>query len=506
MSAAVKADVVVVGAGPAGLAAAVAAAECGATVIVVDAGTQPGGQYWRHAPEHVTAPDGHGHHDWRTYKDLRARFDAAAASGSVSYFPGSLVWMAERDEDGLGFLLRTTPTSAAGSSGGQVLTGKQPAGPSPRASSIEAGHLVFCPGGYDRQLPVPGWDLPGVMAAGGIQAFIKANRALPGRRFVIAGTGPFLLPVAAAVAHEGGKVVGVLESSSLRAWVPHLRAVAGVPGKAFEGIEYAAAFARHRISYRTRTVVTEVLGDNRVEGVRTMRVDTAGKLLPGSERTYGDVDVVGFGWGFTPQVELPISLGAATRTDVDGSLVCVVDGSGESSVPGLFLAGEVTGVGGAVLAVLEGLAAGRAAAGRASGTAARSEPMSSRAIRRYRRFASAMHQAHPVPAGWQSWLTDQTIICRCEEVTTAQIKAAGENLGAADARSLKSFTRVGMGWCQGRVCGYAASCLAAGIGANPSRESLTSVAKRPLAAPISLGHLASLDASESSTLTEGTTP
>ncbi len=101
------------------------------------------------------------------------------------------------------------------------------------------------------------------MAAGGIQAFIKANGALPGKRFVVAGTGPFLLPVAANIAEAGGKVVAVCEAASLANWLPHLGAASGVPGKALEGAEYAGIFAKHQIRYRTRTVVTQVLGEYR---------------------------------------------------------------------------------------------------------------------------------------------------------------------------------------------------------------------------------------------------
>ena len=477
----VPAEVAVVGAGPAGLAAAVAAAEAGASVVVVDAAAQPGGQYWRHRPESVVPePDGRGHHDWSVYLDLRSRFDTARSRGMIAYLPGRSVWMAQRTDEG--FVLRTTPTVSK-TAAGVAANG-----------DVVAERLVLCTGGYDRQLPVPGWDLPGVMAAGGLQAFVKANGALPGRRFVIAGTGPFLLPVAAGIAEAGGTVLAVLEASALSAWLPHFKAAAGVPEKALEGVGYAAAFARHRIPYRTRSAVCEVLGEDRVEAVRTARVDSAGRVQAGSERVYEDVDVVGFGWGFTPQLELPVALGVATGIDADGSLVGVVDDRQESSVPGLFLAGEVTGVGGAALAVLEGLAAGAAAADGASLQVPALAPKDAARAERHRRFARAMHQAHPVPAKWAEWLTPETTVCRCEEVTAGEIASARDELGATDSRSLKSFTRTGMGWCQGRVCGFAASCLSEG--ARPSEASLTASAKRPLAAPVSIGELAALPSSD----------
>ena len=465
-------DVAVIGAGPAGLAAAVAAAEHGARVVVVDAATQPGGQFWRHRPETVEpAPNGHGHHGWKTYLDLRSRFDAAIAKGTLRYLPNTQVWMVEREDSGR-FVLRLTPAT----------------GSSIQIPTVRADKLVSCSGGYDRQLPVPGWELPGVMAAGGIQAFIKANGTLPGKRFVVAGTGPFLLPVAANIAQAGGKVVAVCESSSLTGWLPHLGAASGVPGKALEGAEYAAVFAKHRIRYRTRTVVTRVFGDNSANAVQIAKVDASGAVVPGSGQLLEDVDIVGFGWGFTPQIELAVALGAETRIDADGSLVCVVDDAQASNVQGLFLAGEVTGVGGAVLAVAEGLVAGAAAAGAHAG--------STKQIQRHRRFATAMHQVHPVPEKWDELLTDDTLVCRCEEVSHGHIVQARDELGATDARTMKSFTRTGMGWCQGKVCGFAVSCLSSKGATDESAQqaSLAAIAKRPVAAPLTLGEISALDA------------
>jgi NADP-dependent aldehyde dehydrogenase len=140
------------------------------------------------------------------------------------------------------------------------------------------------------------------------------------------------------------------------------------------------------------------------------------------------------------------------------------------------------------LAVLEGLAAGTAAAG---GTV-----LPEKTATRHRRFAEAMHRAHPVPAAWQDWLVPETIVCRCEEVTACQITDARESLGARDVRTLKSFTRAGMGWCQGRVCGFAAACIGAGPGATPTAESLSGSAKRPLAAPVGIGELAALETTD----------
>lgn len=477
-------DVVIVGAGPAGLAAAAAAAEAGARIAVVDAGEQPGGQYWRHRSESAGPPDdGALHHGWREYLELRRTFDAGVADGSLTYLPATSVWMVRRGE--AGFALHLVPSHGDGSS------------PTP---VVRANRLVLATGGYDRQLPVPGWELPGVMAAGGIQAFVKQNGMLPGRRFAVAGTGPFLLPVAANIVQTGGSVAGVFEAADLSGWIPRAHRAAGVPAKAVEGAGYAWTFVRHRIPYRTRTVITEILGDDRVEAIRVARADRSGTAVPGSGRVIDGVDAVGLGWGFTPQLELPVSLGVETRVDVDGSLIAPVDELQRSSVPGLLLAGELTGVGGAALAVLEGRIAGRAAAAEAHGAAASRTPAEARAVGRQRAFARAMHIAHPVPAAWDRGLTDDTVVCRCEEVTAGTIRDARHALAADDSRTQKSVTRAGMGWCQGRVCGFAVSCLSSsgpsqGTPRRPlaDKASLLQSAKRPVAQPLPMGALLDLD-------------
>ncbi len=491
-------DVAVVGAGPAGLAAAGEAAAAGARVVVIDSSEQPGGQFWRHRSEAAGVVDGGElHHGWRDYLELRRAFDAGIAAGTILYLPATSVWMASRRAE------LNAATNAAGETAPAFTLRLAPAhgGGRSETPTVHASALVLATGGYDRQLPVPGWQLPGVMAAGGIQAFGKQNGMLPGKRFVVAGTGPFLLSVAAGIAHQGGKVAAVLESSNLIGWLPRAHRAAGVPAKALEGVEYTAAMLKHRIAYRPRTIITEILGQDRVTGVRTARVRSDGTVIAGSEREIDGIDTVGLGWGFTPQMELPVQLGAGTRQDVDGSLVAIIDEDQRSTVSGLFIAGELTGVGGAALAVLEGRVAGRTAAfeaigrGAAAPAASGPTPAESRAIARQRSFANAMHLAHPVPAGWQQLLHDDTIVCRCEEVPASALRESRESMAGNDLRTQKGQNRAGMGWCQGRVCGFAVSCMSGGADplSNAVETSLAQSAKRPVAQPLPLGALADLD-------------
>lgn len=459
-------DVAVVGAGPAGLAAAVAAAEAGARVVVVDAGAQVGGQYWRHPAGGDVSPA--AHHDRKVFSDLRRRFSA----GRIRHLPATQVWFVEPGE--AGFTLRLVPTT--------------PDAAVPEL--VTARRLVLCPGGYDRQLPIPGWDLPGVMAAGGVQALLKGHRSLAGRRAVVAGTGPFLLSVATQLAGAGAEVLAVCEANGLAGWARHVPAVARVPGKVVEGVGYAAAALRHRIPYRTRTAVTRIEPDAsgaRAGRVWLRRLDAEGrpstKMLPPL-----DVDLVALGWGFTPSMELISAVGAETRVDVDESLVAVVDASQRSTTPGVFVAGEATGVGGALLAVAEGELAGIAGAGAEERLAGRVRRLRAR-IARLRGFAAAMHAAHPVPARWHEWLTPATVVCRCEEVTADAVRTARDELGADDVRTVKLLARPGMGWCQGHVCGFATAKLAAD-GRALTVDDLRPMAKQSLCAPVPLAGLA----------------
>ena len=475
-------DVAVIGAGPAGLSAAVAAAELGLRVVLIDAGAQTGGQFWRHPDEQhldrFTAPEHTGHHHWRHYADLRARCTAAVASGRIQHIAGRQVW--RTDSLGDRIALRTSAVTGVDT---VPLEGR----------TTWARRLVIATGAYDRQLPVPGWTLPGVMAAGGVQALLKANQVAAGRRAVVAGTGPFLLSVAAGLAVAGVDVVAVCDANALSRWAATPLRALQEPGKLWEGVQYAATFARHRVPLHTRTIVTAVRGEGRASQVELSRVDGAGRIRPGTERTV-DADLIAFGWGFTPQLEIAVGLGLRTHIDVDESLVIEVDDDMRTSDPLVYAAGEVTGVGGAIASCAEGELAGAAVA-RDLGASVdqRSMARHRRRLRRGRRFAIGMHLASPVPAAWSEWVTPQTTVCRCEEVTAAEVSEAVCALDADDARDVRVTARPGMGLCQGRVCGFALSKLvSAHTGVEVDTAALESLTNRQVGVPVSLGDLAEL--------------
>jgi thioredoxin reductase len=454
-------DVLVVGAGPAGLAAAAAAAEAGSSVAVVDAGPGPGGQYWRNA----TAPDAAFlHHDRRTFLDLLRRTTAA----SVVFRPQHHVQTVTAEGDGW------VAACALGSEPRADL----------RTAALRGRRLVLATGAYDRQLPFPGWDLPGVLAAGGVQALLKQHGVAAGRHAVVAGTGPFLLPVADGLLRSGATVAAVVEANSPAGFARHPRAVLGVRGKVGEAAGYLARLARTRTPYRRRSVVVRAIGTDRLEAVEVARLDRSGRRVPGAVSTV-PCDLLAVGWGFTPQLELHLQLGCAVTQGADGSLVVEADTDGRTTVPGVWAAGESTGVGGAELAVVEGEIAGRAAAGTAVPDRLRSRRTA------LRRFAAALHEVHPVPAAVLDSLPDDTLLCRCEEVPAGAVRDAVREWGATDARTVKLLTRTGMGWCQGRVCGSATALLTArACGRECQVTDLRAFAERPLPVPLPLRLLA----------------
>lgn len=455
--------IAVVGAGPAGLAAAVAAADAGARVMLVDAEPGPGGQYWRHPSGPAGPAIKHLHHHLDRYRDLVNRLHGHRAGGRLIYLPGHHVWSLERDDPGF------------------VLQAVDRRGAAPVARELRAAQLILAPGAYDLQVPFPGWDLPGVYTAGGAQSLLKGHGVVAGARVLVAGTGPFLLPVAVGLAAGGATVVGVHEAGSPARWARDVGAIVGNPGKVAEGTGYAARLARHRVPYRTRSMIVRAHGGSALEAATVAPVDRSGRPDLG-RATRHEVDALAVGWGFVAQLELPLALGCGTSVGADGAVSVVVDEGQRTDVPGVFVAGEACGVGGAELAMVEGEMAGGAAAGR-PGLAA---PLRRRR-KRLRDFAAALQRAYPVPGGWIDGVEADTVICRCEEVTAGALRTVVDRDGVADGRTAKLLVRPGMGWCQGRMCGYATTCLTASwSGGAPVWQ----VAERPIAVPVPLGVLA----------------
>lgn len=457
-------NVVVIGAGPAGLAAAHSARACGATVVLLDSSDSLGGQFWRHLPE--SRPSNREqwlHHGWAKFHTLST---ALENDDLVRIVRGAQVWAIDT-LDGVKV---------------HAIIG-EPDGTGREHESFTPDALILATGAHDRTLPFPGWDLPGVFTGGAAQALAKGERLAVGQRVLVAGAGPFLLPVAQSLVRVGAKVVGVVEANRfshlVRGWSPKPWQLLGAAGKAGELFGYAAGQVRHGIPYRMGQAVIAAHGTERVDSVTTARVDAKWQPIAGTEKTV-EVDAVCVSHGFTPRVELAI----AAACVITPEHFVQVDDHQRTSTAGVYAAGELTGIGGVDLALAEGEIAGYAAA---------QGPIPKSARRRravFTGFAQRIEAAHGIRAGWTGWLDEETVICRCEEVTLGAIRTTAKRTESASLRSLKLSTRAGLGICQGRMCGRSVEQILCSFAPEGALRDDARSDNRPIASPLRLGELA----------------
>jgi len=419
-------DILVVGAGPAGISAAIAAAESGATVVVLDERDSSGGQYLKPlAASHAHAsPD----RQFRQGAELRARAEAA---GVVFAF-GATVWGA------------FAPDEIAA-----LVAGEN--------TIFRPRRLIIATGAHERPVPMPGWTLPGVMTTGCLQTLARANRVSPGGRVVIAGNGPLNLQLACELIEGGVQVEAVLEAApkpGVRAWRDALRLAANAPDLAWDGARYLLTMKRAGVPliWGARPMAAE--GDTRFEALRAS--------TPRGEIRIA-ADALAINLGFQPETGLARALGCAHRF-VDsglGRLETTVDEDGRTSLPTVFAVGDGAQIGGARIAFARGRLAGLAAARDLRGDVAEDGAMR-RALERAVDFQAALWRFFSVPEFDARAIADSTLVCRCEEVTAGQIRGAQAD-GAGSTGALKKATRAGMGRCQGRMCGATIARLTGGI-------------------------------------------
>lgn len=458
-----RAHLAVIGAGPAGLAASLAAAAHGVRVTLIDSAAGAGGQFYRRPPAGLGARHPEAlHHRWRTWRRLGDALAARVDAGTITHLADHHVWCVEPVE-------RVEPVELVV----HALLGPLQEEP----VTVRADAVLLATGGYEKVLPFPGWTLPGVVTAGGAQAMLKGGLVVPGQRAVVAGTGPLLLPVATGLAAAGVEVAALVESADPKAFLRRPLALAAQPGKVAEGVRYGAQLLRHHVKLLPRHTVVAAHGEQRLDAVTVAALDTHGRVGPGTERRIA-CDTLAVGHGMLAHIDLAESLGCR----IDG-LNVAVDEEQRTDVPGVWAAGETTGIGGAALSLAEGHIAGRSAAARLTGT--RPDPhtwaRAARSRRRAREFFAALDTVYAPPAHWTEQVTDDTVVCRCEEVTAGTVRNAVDELGAGDVRTVKLLTRAGMGWCQGRMCEPAVAGLT-GCEQTPAR--------RLLARPVPLGVLA----------------
>jgi NADPH-dependent 2,4-dienoyl-CoA reductase/sulfur reductase-like enzyme len=448
----IKHQVIVVGAGPAGLNAAKYAANAGCDVALIDSGKRLGGQYWRNTGNEVL--DQSTHHDFDKGSLL---MDAVKANPRITIYLDTPIWSASIIDQRV--VLRT------------------------KDSSFITQRLILATGAYDRAIPFPGWDIPGVMTAGAAQSLLKGSGVVAGKRIIVGGTGPFLLPVASGLAEHGAEHVEICEATGRLAWLPQLHVLLNNPNKILEALPYVKTLRRNRVRTHYREAIVEAHANESgvLHAVTVARINSDFAII---SRREIECDVAAISWGFTVDTALALSLGLSASVANDGSVCIETDedqlASAHNGEYKIFAAGELTGIGGSDLALIEGAIAGLAAA-----NARETKRNLYKVRKKLRRFAEALQRVYPIPLGWKEWLTPQTIICRCEEVDYKDFSEAVRELNATDSRSIKLMTRCGMGMCQGRMCARNISDL---LGSND--EDRINGTKRPIITPITLGELA----------------
>lgn len=403
-------DIVVVGAGPAGLNAACAAARDGATVALLDDNPRAGGQIWRQGPAHPRQAA------------LDNLLTLLSGRNTITYWP-------------------STRVVAPLASRGLLLESAEHGG-----VPVSYGRLILATGARERLLPFAGWTLPGVTGAGALQALIKGGMPVRDERIVIAGSGPLLIAALATARDAGARVVAVVEQASAFDVGRFGVSLLAQPAKLRQAVAMTRGFAG--LHYWTGSLIHEAHGEGRVEQVTIRR---------GRENVTLACERVACGFGLVPNVTLAQALGCA----INDAGEIVVDDDQRTSIDGVLAAGECTGVGGSELAVVEGEIAGLCASGDGGNDAGkRSEydDADAAALKalyanraRWRRFGRRVATAFALQAAARTPPADATLLCRCEDVSVGEVRAC------ADWRDAKLHTRCGMGACQGRICGAAAN-------------------------------------------------
>ena len=400
-------DIVVVGAGPAGVAAAVTAAEAGQRAALVDDNPAPGGQIWRS-----------GAHLPRAGLHWLARLQRSSARR----LNGWRVFDSPQPDLLCAEPCQFVPSAHNGSASTAQVT----------RAELRFNRLILATGARERFLPFPGWTLPNVMGAGALDALVRSGLPIAQKRVVVAGTGPLLLAVAAHLARRGARIVAVCEQASFSQIARFAARIVFEPAKLAQGASYALAMRSAHVHTGCWPIAAH--GPDRLHSVT---------LRKGDDLWDVDCDYLACGFHLVPNTELPALLGCS----IAGGHVATNELL-ETSIPGVYCAGEPTGIGGVELALLEGEIAALAA----SGQVARARKLA-RHRRRKLAFVRALDHACTLDPQLRALPADETLVCRCEDVPYGALCAR------SNWREAKLHTRCGMGPCQGRICGIAAEFL-----------------------------------------------
>jgi thioredoxin reductase len=424
-----KFDTIVVGMGPAGMSAATRLAGLGAKVAVVDENRDPGGQIYRQPASDFTITNpGFLGIKFKTGKKLIDEFNAV--KDKIDVFSDAYIW-GIFDEDTLA-----------------LVQGEE-------ISLLTYEKLLLTEGAMERSIPFPGWTLPGIMTLGGLQKLVVHQRLLPGRRFLLAGCSPLLLPVAASLIEAGAEIVALCDATRPIDHVKLIPKLMRQKGLARETLSYLFPVLKGSVPTLRPYTVVSASGDSRVEGVAVAKLDGEWKPLPGSEKQF-QVDVVGLSYGFLPSARLARLCGCTHVYDpVQKYWKPDTDSCMRTSRPEIYIAGDSAGIGGADMAGVQGqIAAAHIAAefGKLSKNELddRMETLS-RKRDRIESWVSVLNKIFSPRSGLYTIMDEETIVCRCEHITAGEVLAGMDFFGYRNINEIKR-TRAGMGLCQARTC------------------------------------------------------
>lgn len=417
----------IIGAGPAGLRAAQALVKAGLHPVVIDESPAPGGQIYRQPPDGFV----------RSRKQLYGFEHRKAAAlhalrnelgDRMTYLPGTLVWNAQ-------------PGTLALSDGHGT-------------NSLDYTHLIVAPGATDRVLPCPGWLTPGVYTLGGAQVALKYQGCGIGNIVVFAGTGPLLYLVAYQYAKAGANVAAVLDTSTAAQRRAALSCLWRAPALLAKGLYYMGWLRSRGIPLHSGVRLSSIQGDTHVESISWQS-----KARHSIQTHTQACDAVACAYALRSETQIADLLGCRFQfNEQDRAWLPERDAMGRTSVPGIYLAGDGAGIAGADAAEMSGEQAAYALladAGLAVDTNRKAQLAQN--LDRQAHVRQALGKAFPFPEGWAASVDDTLIICRCEEVTAGQIRETIRDCDARELNRLKALCRVGMGRCQGRMCGIAAA-------------------------------------------------
>lgn len=430
--------IVVIGAGPAGIRAAQALVHAGLHPVVLDEGMRWGGQIYRQPPDDAGFV--------RTKKALYG-FEAKKADAvhqamarilpEIEYRPEALAW--------------------------GIRQGCIELFEHAQHRQVPFTHLIIASGATDRIFPVPGWTLPGCYSLGGAQVSLKGQGCAIGRNVVFAGTGPLLYLVAYQYAKAGANVVAVLDTSGLSSQIAAAPRLIKQPATLAKGLYYVAWLRAQGIRIERNVSIVGIEGQDAVRGIRWTRQHAQ---TVGIESTHTiDCDAVGIGYGLKPETQLADIAGCHFEfSDLNQCWIPTIDDDGRSSVPGIYLAGDGSGIAGADAAELSGRRAGLAVLADLGITPPPSDKLPTikdinRRLMTIDRFRQGIEHAFPIPVALSQTWPDDMMVCRCEEITAGTLRQCIRGNEASEMNRLKALTRVGMGRCQGRMCAEAAMNL-----------------------------------------------